>query len=293
MSTTVRVVGILALAVLVLLGLSIVLKLPWLPRVGQSVAAMTKGWYAPAPKATLLVITDLDCDWILDGKIQGRIQAKGTSTLPVAPGQHLVEARTLDGKDYWRAAVELHASEQYVTAIGLEAIRQMRLADEKALEDKRIADARQPAPEVRRKEEEHPQQQPAPEDERERKAAEAIGGWVDPATHLMWALSVHIANSWGDASDFCAGYRAGAHSDWRLPSIEELESLNRARTGGGRTRQPPLPFGILLDVWSATEAPGADLVWTFSFSSQSRRSERMDMYVFERTALCVRSSGGR
>jgi len=265
MSTTVRVVGILALAVLVLLGISIVLKLPWLPRVGQSVAATTKGWYAPTPQATLLVTTDLDCNWILDGKIQGRILAKESSTLPVAPGQHLVEARTLDGKDYWRAAVELRAPEQYVTAIGLEAIRQRRLTDE----------------------------QVAPEDERERKAAEAIGGWVDPATHLMWALSVHIANSWGDASDFCAGYRAGGDSDWRLPSIEELESLNRARTGGGRTRQPPLPFGILLDVWSATEAPGADLVWTFSFSSRSRSSERMDMYAFDRTALCVRSSGGK
>jgi hypothetical protein len=64
-----------------------------------------------------------------------------------------------------------------------------------------------------------------------RRKAEAIaaeearlGGWRDPATDLVWTKTDNgIPVKAHEAEKYCKGLKAGGHSDWRLPTIKELE----------------------------------------------------------------------
>ena len=157
MNKKLRIAGLIALIILVLFGLAVAFKLPFLPRGGESVAETVKRWFGSAPQPSLLVTTDLDCDWKLDGKPQGHLRAKDSSLLTTVLGQHLVEGRTADGKDEWRAVVELHTPEQHVAAIGLDVVHQKRLLDERTAteqvrktEERNRAEAKQKADEARK-----------------------------------------------------------------------------------------------------------------------------------------------
>jgi hypothetical protein len=134
-----RVAGAVLVVALALLGIGVAREVPWLPHRGQSIASTVKKWFAPPPRPTLLVAADLDCDWKLDGKPQGHLRPADIFTLVTTPGQHIVDAKTTDGKDEWRGVVEVHAPEQRVAAIALDAVRQERLEREKLTEQERLA----------------------------------------------------------------------------------------------------------------------------------------------------------
>lgn len=52
------------------------------------------------------------------------------------------------------------------------------------------------------------------------------GTVLDMRTNLMWASKDNGANiTWEDAKKYCENYRAGGHTDWRLPTQEELAGL--------------------------------------------------------------------
>jgi hypothetical protein len=52
------------------------------------------------------------------------------------------------------------------------------------------------------------------------------GYWIDPSTNLMWAAQDSDKRmGWHKAVTYCRKLRTQNHSDWRLPTIEELESL--------------------------------------------------------------------
>jgi hypothetical protein len=204
-----RIVGLVALATIVLFGLTIIVSVPWLPSGGQSVSAAVKNWFAPAPHATLLVTTDLDCDWKLDGKPRGLLRANESSTLATGFGQHLLEATTPDGKDELRVVVELHKTEQQVAAIVLEPIRQAR---------------------VEREEAQRRAEQKAEEALRQKREWASRGSWLDTASGLNWANKNIVDDlDYRQAEKYCADFRGGGHADWRLPSGEELRSVHRPR----------------------------------------------------------------
>lgn len=51
---------------------------------------------------------------------------------------------------------------------------------------------------------------------------------TDNITGLMWqdnADASSITKNWGDAKSYCQNLSLGGYSDWRLPSIEELEGI--------------------------------------------------------------------
>jgi len=58
---------------------------------------------------------------------------------------------------------------------------------------------------------------------------------------LMWSLAASSEPVlWADAEEFCDTLEAAGHSDWRLPSLAELEGLHDPSTASGLP--PGLPF---------------------------------------------------
>ncbi|MGO9492910.1 MAG: trypsin-like peptidase domain-containing protein [Terracidiphilus sp.] len=56
--------------------------------------------------------------------------------------------------------------------------------------------------------------------------------WADPVTGLVWSRKDNgIDVTWQQASDYCKGAGFAAHTDWRLPTVEELQSIYVAWDG--------------------------------------------------------------
>ena len=51
------------------------------------------------------------------------------------------------------------------------------------------------------------------------------GTIIDTKTGLMWQEQEDGRRIWNDSLEYCKGLSLAAHSDWRLPTLEELESL--------------------------------------------------------------------
>jgi hypothetical protein len=50
--------------------------------------------------------------------------------------------------------------------------------------------------------------------------------WTDPSTGLMWARKDNGRDvSWQQATDYCRNLQLASHSDWRLPTIDELKGI--------------------------------------------------------------------
>ena len=50
--------------------------------------------------------------------------------------------------------------------------------------------------------------------------------WVDPTTGLMWESKDNGKDvTWKNAAKYCRDLRLGGYSDWRLATIDELQSL--------------------------------------------------------------------
>lgn len=117
---------------------------------------------------------------------------------------------------------------------------------------------------------------------------EAAGVWTDPATGLMWAKENNdIDVDWERATDYCRNLQLAGHSDWRLPTIDELLSL------GGQSTNDHTVFSydnISNYLWSSSpgNAPGEALSMNFGYGR--RFSLLLGTRAYTR-ARCVRLSG--
>jgi len=69
----------------------------------------------------------------------------------------------------------------------------------------------------------------------------ARGYWSDPSTGLIWTAKDNGSDiSWSNAVKYCKNLSLAGYSDWRLPSIDELENIY---DGSGST--PPTPNGSM------------------------------------------------
>jgi hypothetical protein len=90
------------------------------------------------------------------------------------------------------------------------------------------------------------------------------------------------------ANKYAKELTLGGYSDWRLPTINELEKLYDPK--GGNQYKIRKPFRLTgWWVWSSTKE-GSDSAWLFVFYDGKRDSLHMDHSSSGR-ALCVRRSG--
>jgi hypothetical protein len=114
--------------------------------------------------------------------------------------------------------------------------------------------------------------------------------WKDPATGLMWTKSDNGSNvNWNQASAYCSSLRLGGYSDWRLATIDELQSIYdpNANVNNWRVKGNLKLSG---GHWSSSAGNASGEAWRFNFDSGKRFSNLLG-YSFYIRALCVRRSG--
>lgn len=80
----------------------------------------SRSW-AQAP-ASLVVTSDMDCNWKLDGVKQARLSADDANVIKTTVGEHLIQATSLDGQAKWQGTVTADSSAQKVVKIPLSAM---------------------------------------------------------------------------------------------------------------------------------------------------------------------------
>ena len=81
-----------------------------------------------------------------------------------------------------------------------------------------------------------PTKKPVKKDSEPRKTADAgpqaaqtdvpEGVYLDPETRLMWTMEDNGTDiRWPQANQYAKQFSLGGYSDWRLPTIDELEKL--------------------------------------------------------------------
>jgi hypothetical protein len=137
------------------------------------------------------------------------------------------------------------------------------------------------------------------------------GYWIDPADGLMWAARDSGKRaSWHQAMNYCRKLRLAGYSDWRLATIDELESLVNLPAyateyvGSSdilhRNGDLQVSGGLLLTEgrqWSSTPVvetnghPSGAHFWSFWFDEGRRWKGFEDSWEGDTmNALCVRSA---
>ena len=118
------------------------------------------------------------------------------------------------------------------------------------------------------------------------------GTVTDKATGLMWAASDNGGPmDWYTAQQYCATYRGGGHSDWRMPTIPELRSLfDSSVSGHSGCHLTPLITLTSCAPWSSETVDSSSALY-FEFEgsdgAQKPRERRHDFFF---RALPVRSA---
>jgi hypothetical protein len=134
---------------------------------------------------------------------------------------------------------------------------------------------------------------------------QARGYWTDPSTGLMWAAKDNGYDiTWGKAMKYCQNLSSAGYSDWRLPTIDELQGIY---DGSGFTAPHPKDWipvlagkarGELLLTgnleWSSSRVLDdrgrrTGYAWQFDFPHGRRWKEPLG-YFGSKRALCVRGT---
>lgn len=226
------------------------------PKPKPSMERTTSETSPASVKSSLLVKADEACTLNLNGKFVKKVAVGESVVIPIPTlGDHLLEARSADGLT-WSKVMTIKEPNQVFVETGLAGLRAKREAERAA----------------------------------ERQATEARARLTLVRGSLTWVRRDNgVDVNWHQAKEFCDGLSFAGYDDWRLPSIQELETLHDASGSGDREVLP----GVELTgdaQWSSTmlDASGA---WSLYFPGGERSADNLD-FGYDRRALCVRSSGG-
>src|ERR1039458_5321459 len=130
------------------------------------------------------------------------------------------------------------------------------------------------------------------------------GFWTDPQTKLMWDMkdngyegSAHGLLSQAAAAAYCRSSRLAGFRDWRLPTIDELETIYDRTVEGYHAAGGIMPSGDPsttrhshmyegLEEWSSSKREGQEAFWEFDFDHGNRSTAEGGGGLAR--ALCVR-----
>lgn len=179
------------------------------------------------------------------------------------------------------------------------AQKQKQQAEEEAKREKEEAERREHEEAVERNRafNEAARRARNPQTDLERRS-QSDGYWIDASTRLMWTAQDSGNNlGWNTWRRYCAGLKTAGHSDWRGPTINELQTLSDATASHDfydwaysrdmESHPYHIRGGIMLswpEIWSTS--PAGPNIWLFNFS----RSSRVSQYAGVARAICVRSA---
>ena len=113
--------------------------------------------------------------------------------------------------------------------------------------------------------------------------------WKDGATGLTWATKDSDSSvSLNQAIDYCGKLRSGGYSDWRMPTIDELEALYDSKLSKQYKVKGPIQLSDSCILSSATNSSGEP--WSFCFSYGGRTLASGTGCGSSGRALCVRGA---
>ena len=88
--------------------------------------------------------------------------------------------------------------------------------------------------------------------------------WEDSSTGLIWTVEDNGTDlSWGQANGYCESLKLGGHTDWRLPTLDELEGLYDRSLKKQYKARGPINLKAA-SLWSGTRNKAGD-AWSFNF----------------------------
>jgi len=126
----------------------------------------------------------------------------------------------------------------------------------------------------------------------------AASTWKDSMTGLMWTNNDNGRDlTWQQAMDYCRNLNFVGYSDWRLPTIDELQRIHdpTVNSSGRWSDGSPATFHIRGNLqpsgweWSSTQGRVPGQAWNFSFADVQPGLARIDGNLNLR-AMCVRRS---
>ena len=120
--------------------------------------------------------------------------------------------------------------------------------------------------------------------------ASHLRDWKDSSTGLIWTAKDNGSDvNWNLARDYCSNLRLGGYSDWRLPTITELEGLYDRGVSKEYKAKGPIEMSGACALGATTNNSGE--VWSFYFAYGGRSLAPPTSHGSAGRALCVRSSG--
>jgi hypothetical protein len=116
-----------------------------------------------------------------------------------------------------------------------------------------------------------------------------VGTWRDQATGLTWAASDNgVGVSASQAALYCSSLSIAGHKGWRLPDIEELQTLFGG-PGDDHGHHTIGPLKITGWAWSSTAGQQRGEQWALDFGDGGRASAVTGDSGLNR-ALCVQGA---
>ena len=115
------------------------------------------------------------------------------------------------------------------------------------------------------------------------------GTITDNVTNLIWQKAPNTTTyTWEQAISYAENLALAGSSDWRLPNIKELVSINDETTNAPSINTTYFPTMVSARYWSSTTqfAPGATSAWFNDFQNFGISS--YDLKTISHNVICVR-----